>query len=115
MATVGIGYADGWLRLLKKNSSFIIDDQECRILGNITMDSFVIDITHIKKIALKEESYIKLIDNSNLKNILNKLPISASSLYAKNVFNFVANLYDKENKKVDINLKDEIIEKTLIK
>jgi H+-translocating NAD(P) transhydrogenase subunit alpha len=49
------------------------------------------------------------------KNILNKLPISASSLYAKNVFNFVANLYDKENKKVNINLKDEIIEKTLIR
>ncbi len=48
-------------------------------------------------------------------NILNKLPISASSLYAKNVFNFVANLYDKENKKIHINLEDEIIEKTLIK
>ncbi len=48
-------------------------------------------------------------------NILNKLPISASSLYAKNVFNFVLNLYDKENKKIDINLEDEIINKTLIK
>ena len=42
-------------------------------------------------------------------NILNKLPISASSLYAKNVFNFVINLYDKENKRVNINLEDEII------
>jgi NAD(P) transhydrogenase subunit alpha len=48
-------------------------------------------------------------------NILNKLPISASTLYAKNVFNFVSNLYDKENKKININLEDEIIEKTLIK
>ena len=48
-------------------------------------------------------------------NILNKLPVSASTLYAKNVFNFVANLYDKENKKININLEDEIIEKTLIK
>jgi NAD(P) transhydrogenase subunit alpha len=62
----------------------------------------------------------KVIDKSGVKimgekNILNKLPISASSLYAKNVFNFVANLYDKENKKVNINLEDEIIEKTLIK
>jgi H+-translocating NAD(P) transhydrogenase subunit alpha len=49
------------------------------------------------------------------RNILNKLPISASSLYAKNVFNFIANLYDKKNKKININLEDEIIEKTLIK
>ena len=49
------------------------------------------------------------------KNILNKLPISASNLYAKNLFNFVENLYDKKNKKVNINLEDEIIKKTLIK
>ncbi len=48
-------------------------------------------------------------------NILNKLPTSASSLYAKNLYNFVINLYDKENKKININLDDEIIEKTLIK
>ena len=38
-------------------------------------------------------------------NILNKLPSSASNLYAKNVFNFVMNLIDKENKKIKINLK----------
>ena len=48
-------------------------------------------------------------------NILNKLPTSASSLYAKNLYNFVINLYDKENKKININLEDEIIKKTLIK
>ena len=48
-------------------------------------------------------------------NILNKLPISASNLYAKNVFNFVDNLIDKENKKININLEDEIIQNTLIK
>ena len=48
-------------------------------------------------------------------NILNKLPISASNLYSKNVYNFFTNLYDKENKKIFINLEDEIIEKTLIK
>jgi len=48
-------------------------------------------------------------------NILNKIPVSASNLYSKNVLNFVLNLYDKENKKVNINLEDEIIKKTLIK
>ena len=48
-------------------------------------------------------------------NILNKLPISASALYAKNLFNFVSNLLDKKTGKININLEDEIIEKTLIK
>jgi NAD(P) transhydrogenase subunit alpha len=48
-------------------------------------------------------------------NILNKLPVSASSLYSKNAFNFVLNLYDQKNKKININLEDEIIAKTIIK
>ncbi len=49
------------------------------------------------------------------KNILNKLPTSASNLYAKNLFNFVLNLYDKKNNKININLEDEIVNKTLVK
>ena len=62
----------------------------------------------------------EIIDNNGVKimgetNILNKLPISASNLYAKNMFNFVNNLFDKEKKTFDINLEDEIIEKTKVK
>ena len=62
----------------------------------------------------------KIVDKDNVKilgeaNILNKLPVSASNLYAKNVFNFISNLFDKENNKLNINLEDEIIEKTLIR
>jgi len=48
-------------------------------------------------------------------NILNQLPVTASSLYAKNMFNFISNLYDKDKKSLNINLEDEIIAKTLIK
>ena len=59
-----------------------------------------------------EKNGVKIMGESN---ILNKLPISSSSLYAKNVFNFVDNLFDKKDKKININLEDEIIEKTLIK
>ena len=49
------------------------------------------------------------------KNILNKLPTSSSTLYDKNVYNFVSNLYDKEKKEIHINLEDEIINKTMVK
>ena len=58
-----------------------------------------------------EKDGVKILGEAN---ILNKLPVSASNLYAKNVFNFISNLYDKENNKLNINLEDEIIEKTLI-
>ena len=48
-------------------------------------------------------------------NILNKLPVSASNLYAKNMFNFINNFFDKEKKTFEINMEDEIINKTLVK
>ena len=66
--------------------------------------------TEVDKIIVKEG--VKIMGETN---ILNKLSVSASNLYSKNVFNFVSNLYDKENKKVNINLEDEIIKETLIK
>jgi len=50
-----------------------------------------------------------------IKNLMNKLPSTASSLYAKNLFSFVRNLYNKEKNFFNINLEDEIISKTLIK
>ncbi len=48
------------------------------------------------------------------KNILNNLPLTASNLYAKNLLNFIKNLYDSEKNDIFINRKDEIIFKTLI-
>ena len=68
------------------------------------------EMTKVNEIV--DHNGVKIMGDSN---ILNKLPNSASNLYAKNMFNFVSNLYDKENKKININLEDEIIEKTLIK
>jgi NAD(P) transhydrogenase subunit alpha len=50
-----------------------------------------------------------------IKNLMNKLTSTASSLYAKNLFSFVRNLYSKEKKEFNVNLEDEIISKTLIK
>ena len=49
-----------------------------------------------------------------LKNILNKLPLSASNLYAKNLLSFLQNLYNEEKKGLLINQNDEIIKQTLI-
>ena len=61
----------------------------------------------------------EIIDNNGVKimgeaNILNKLPVSASNLYAKNIYNFVNNLFNKEKKSFEINLEDEIIKKTKV-
>ena len=50
-----------------------------------------------------------------VKSLMNSLPLTASSLYAKNLFSFVRNLYSREKKDFNINLDDEIITKSLIK
>ena len=49
-----------------------------------------------------------------ISNVMNKLPLTASSLFAKNVFSFVRNLYSKEKKQFILNMEDEIIKSTLI-
>ena len=82
--------------------------------------SFIYDLAAVQGGNTAYTEVDKVIERNGVKimgesNILNKLPVSASNLYAKNMFNFVENLFDKENKKININLEDEIIEKTLIK
>ena len=68
--------------------------------------------------AFSEVGKINIINGVKIigiKNLMNRLPITASSLYAKNLFSFIRNLYSKEKKIFNMNMEDEIIEKTLIK
>ena len=90
------------------------------MIDNMQSGSVIYDLAAVQGGNTAFTEVDKLIEKNGIKimgekNILNKLPISASSLYAKNVFNFVVNLFDKENNKININLDDEIIKKTLIK
>ena len=68
--------------------------------------------------AFSEAGKINLVNGIKIigvKSLMNSLPLTASSLYAKNLFSFIRNLYSKEKKNFNINLEDEIIEKSLIK
>ena len=90
------------------------------MINNMQSGSVIYDLAAIQGGNTTFTQVDKIIEKNGVKimgesNILNKLPVSASSLYAKNMFNFVENLFDKESKKIKINLEDEIIEKTLIK
>ena len=100
-----------------KKAPLIIKDN---MFENMQPGSVIYDLAAIQGGNTAFTEVDKIIDKKGVKimgetNILNKLPVSASNLYSKNVFNFVDNLFDKENKKININLDDEIIEKTLIK
>ena len=91
-----------------------------KMIKNMQPGSIVYDLAAVQGGNTAFTEVDKIIDKNGVKimgekNILNKLPISASTLYSKNIFNFVSNLLDKENSKININLEDEIIEKTLVK
>ena len=90
------------------------------MIKNMRPGSIIYDLAAIQGGNTAFTEVDKIIDKNGVRimgetNILNKLPISASNLYSKNVFSFVSNLFDKEKNKININLEDEIIEKTLIK
>ncbi len=68
--------------------------------------------------AFSEPGKINLIEGIKIigvKSLMNRLPLTASSLYSKNLFSFIRNLYSKEKKDFNINLEDEIISKTFLK
>ena len=100
-----------------KKAPLIIKDY---MINNMKAGSLIYDLAAVQGGNTAFTEIDKIVDKNGIKiigerNILNKLPVSASNLYAKNVFNFISNLYDKDNKKLKIDLEDEIINKTLIK
>ena len=100
-----------------KKAPIIIKDN---MIKNMQPGSVIYDLAAIQGGNTANTQVDQIIDINGVKimgekNILNKLPVSSSNLYAKNLFNFVLNLYDKDNKKININLEDEIINKTLVK
>ena len=57
VATIPIGYADGFRRNLSNTGEVIINNKKCQILGSICMDSCMVDITDIDA-KVGDEVYI---------------------------------------------------------
>ncbi len=47
IATVTIGYADGYSRLLSSKGEILVHGHRCRILGRVCMDQIMIDVTDV--------------------------------------------------------------------
>ena len=84
-----------------KKAPLIIKDN---MISNMQAGSVIYDLAAIQGGNTAFTEVDKVINKNGVRimgesNILNKLPISASSLYSKNMFNFVDNLFDKKIKK----------------
>lgn len=47
IATVCVGYADGYSRLLSNKGEMLIKGKRCRVLGRVCMDQLMVDVTDI--------------------------------------------------------------------
>jgi len=61
VATVGIGYADGYPWALANKGSVIIAGHKCAILGRISMDVMTVDVTDVPESALEIGGWAQLI------------------------------------------------------
>ena len=64
IATVGIGYADGVRRELSNKGFVLVNGVKCPIVGNICMDSLMIDVSDVD---VQEGDYVYIFDNENIR------------------------------------------------
>lgn len=55
VAVISIGYSDGYFRNLSNKSSVLINGEVCSLLGRVTMDQIVVDVTKLKSVRLGQE------------------------------------------------------------
>ena len=65
VATVPIGYADGFRRTFSNGWEVLIDGQRAKIIGKVCMDSFMVDVTNIPDAKVGDDVYIW--DNKEIK------------------------------------------------
>ena len=65
VATVPIGYADGYFRSLSARGYMAVNGRKCKILGRVCMDQTVIDVTDIENIKIGDEVVIFSDGNNN--------------------------------------------------
>lgn len=58
IATIPIGYADGYSRCLSGKARVLIHGQYAPVIGNICMDQCMVDVSHIEDVAIEDEVVI---------------------------------------------------------
>jgi len=58
IATLPAGYGDGYLRRFSNRAEVLIAGRRCRVLGNVTMDMTMVDVTGVKEAAVGSEAVL---------------------------------------------------------
>ncbi|MGB9614702.1 MAG: alanine racemase, partial [Fervidobacterium sp.] len=55
IATIPVGYADGYWRHLSNKGYVLIRGEKCPIVGRVCMDQFMVDVTHLSDVRIGDE------------------------------------------------------------
>ena len=55
IATIPIGYGDGWTRLLSNKAQVLLRGKRVRVVGRVCMDQTMLDVGHIKNVKVGDE------------------------------------------------------------
>ena len=55
VATIPVGYADGYPRSLSNKGWVLIHGHRCPILGRVCMDQFMVDVTELESVQVMDE------------------------------------------------------------
>lgn len=58
IATLNLGYADGYSRLLSDRSEVLIKGKRCPVVGRVCMDQIMVDVTDLPTVSLEDEVVI---------------------------------------------------------
>ncbi len=105
IATLPIGYADGYGRILSNRASVLIKGQKAPVVGKVTMDQTMVDVGHIKGVKIGDEVALigrqkqaqmraeeiarvsKTIPYEIVCSITNRVPRSYKGMYPPSPFN----------------------------
>ena len=88
VATIPIGYADGFRRTNTNIGEVIVNGKKCKVLGSVCMDSCMIDVTSIKNVKVGDTVYIwdnKFITLDDIANKCNTINYEVLSTISERV------------------------------
>ena len=74
LAVIGIGYADGLMKLSVDKYTAYVGDYECPFVGEISMDYSIIDVTHVPRGILHLEDFVSIFGHrTSIKSLADKI------------------------------------------
>lgn len=104
IATIPIGYADGYSRALSNRGKVVIRGQFAPVIGRVCMDQILVDVTHIEGVSENDDVYLiggtpeASVSVEDIAKIMQTINYEVICLIGKRV----PRVYVKENEVVDM-------------